>query len=256
MIYPTRKCVVAAFPNQPPSFPQGDLLDQITNEKLQISPEQLPPVPLETLSEQIPQKYLNMEIQDYMVAFSGMTQSYCVGVVDMVDSTKISARLSVNQYSKYYGIFLNTMARILNRFGGMIIKNAGDSLMFYFPESSKGRRYGFMTCIEGCLAMVEAHTYVGEIVKKEKLPALNYRISCDYGPVIIMKQNESSQIDMLGPPVNICNKINRMAPHNCFIIGADLYETVKKFPEYSFTSNGTYSSELKSSYPVYLVSRK
>ena len=256
MNYFYHKSIMDTLPDKQPSFSQNDIQVQNANEQSQNISEQLPPVPLETLSEQLPQKLLKMDIQDYMVAFSGQTQSYCVGIVDMVDSTKISARLPVSSSSKYYGIFLNTMARILNRFGGMIIKNVGDSLMFYFPESSKGRRYGFMTCIEGCLAMVEAHGYICEMAKKEGLPPFNYRISCDYGPVVVMKQNESSQIDMIGPPMNICNKINRMAPHNCFIIGADLYETTKKFTEYSFLSHGKYNSELKSNYSIYLVSRK
>jgi len=197
-----------------------------------------------------------MQVQDYMIAFSGHTKSFCVGVVDMIDSTKISSKLSSSQNSKYYEIFLNTMARVLNRFGGMILKNVGDCLVFYFPESSKGRRFGFMTCLEGCLAMVDSHKFIGEIAKKEGLPQINYRISCDYGPVVIMKQYGSSNIDMIGPPMNICSKINRMAPRNNFVIGADLYEITKKYSEYSFSSHSKFDSELKSDYSVYLVSRK
>ena len=251
----SQKRLLAAFPEKPPSFPQDDLLEDSLEEK-HHNRNLLPPVPLETLSEQLPKSFLKMEIQDYMVAFSGRTQSYCVGVVDMVDSTKITARLSSNQIPKYFGTFLNTMARILNRFGGMIIKNGGDSLMFYFPESSKGRRFGYMACLEGCLAMIEAHEYVNEMAKNESLPPINYRASCDYGSVMIMKQNESHQMDMIGPPMNICCKINRLAPNNGFVIGADLYQVTKKFEEYNFSSKGNHDLELKVKYPVYLVSRK
>ncbi len=227
-----------------PSLPNNDSLSHLL------------PVPLDTLNEQLSPKFLRMEIPDYMVAFSGMTKSFCVGVVDMVDSTKISTRLSGDQTSKYYEIFLNTMARVANRFGGMIIKNVGDSLMFYFPESSKGRRYGFMTCIEGCLAMIDSHDFVCEIAKKEKLPPINYRISCDYGPLLIMKGNDSSGIDMIGPPMNICCKINRIAPKNGFVIGGDLYEAAKKYEDYTFSLCGSHNLELKSPYSVYLVSRR
>ncbi|MDH3311769.1 MAG: hypothetical protein OEM28_01315 [Nitrosopumilus sp.] len=78
-----------------------------------------------------------MDIPDYLVAFSGHTKSYCIGLVDMISSTKISSKLSLTKSSKYYEIFLNTMARILNRFGGMIIKNGGDSLLFYFQNLLK-----------------------------------------------------------------------------------------------------------------------
>lgn len=237
------------------SFLQNDLAEDPQQMPSVPISETIPPVPLETLPEQLPSEFLKIEIPDYMVSFSGTTQSYCVGMVDMIDSTKISSRLTGNQSSKYYAIFLNTMARILNRFGGMIIKNVGDSLMFYFPESSKGRRYGFMTCIEGGLALAEAHEFVCQVAKKEGLPPINYRISCDYGPVVIMKQNQSSQIDMIGTPMNISCKINHLTPKNGFVIGADLYQVTKKYPEYAFMSCGNYNSDLKSKYLVYLVSR-
>ena len=217
----------------------------------------IPPVPLETLPEQLSStNFLDMEVQDYMVAFSGRTKSYCVGVVDMVGSTKISASLSSSKSSKYYALFLNTMARILNRFGAMVIKNVGDSLLFYFPESSKNRSYGYMTSIEGCLGMVEAHAYINELAKKEGLPKINYRISCDFGPVMIMKDSRDSEIDLIGPPMNISSKINRLAPNNGFVIGGDFYEVAKKLDEYEFSSHGNYDLNLKSQYSVYLVSRK
>ena len=223
---------------------------------LNILPEQLPPVPLDTLPEQLPPNFLSMEIQDYMVAFSGRTNSYCVGIVDMVNSTKISSQLSIEKTAKYYEIFLNTMARVLNRFGGMIIKNVGDSLLFYFPESSKGRKYGYMTCLEGCLTMIESHDFVSQYAKKEGLPLINYRVSSDFGPVMIMNQNGTPGTDMIGPPLNMCTKINHIASNNEFVIGGDLYQVAKKLPDYSFSPRGKYDLQSKYSYPVYSVCRK
>ncbi|MHA7647405.1 adenylate/guanylate cyclase domain-containing protein [Nitrosopumilus sp. S4] len=197
-----------------------------------------------------------MKVQDYMVAFSGQTKSYCVGIVDMVDSTKISSKLSIAKTSKYYEIFLNTMARVLNRFGGMIIKNIGDSLLFYFPESSKGRKYGFMTCLEGCLAMIDSHDFVCMCATRENLPPINYRISCDYGQIMMMSNNGSNSPDMVGPPLNICSKINHFAFSNELVIGGDLYEMVKKLSDYAFSLAGSYDTELKFSYPVYKTTRR
>jgi len=188
----------------------------------------IPPIPLETLPEQLPPDFLSMEIPDYMVGFSGQVKSYCVGLVDLVDSTKISSKLSLRESGKYYEIFLNTMARVLSRYGGMIIKNGGDSLLFYFPASSSGRRYGFMTCLEGGLALIGAHDFVSAIAKKESLPSINYRISCDYGQVMIMNQTTSPGVDMIGPSLNACSKINHVAGNNEFVIGGDLYEASKK----------------------------
>ena len=181
---------------------------------------------------------------------------FCVGVVDMVNSTKISAHLSPVKVSMYYEIFLNTMARVLNRFGGMIIKNGGDSLLFYFPESSKGRPFGFMACLEGCLAMIDSHDFICDCAKDAHLPEIDYRITCDYGPVMIMKNYTNSSIDMIGTPMNISFKINRLAAKNQFVIGGDLYEVSKKFSDYNVIARGHYDGDQRFNYPVFSVLRK
>lgn len=192
---------------------------------------------------------------DYLVAFSGNTTSYCIGLVDMVNSTKISAKLSIGQLSKYYQLFLNTMSKTLTRYGGQVIKNVGDSLLFYFPESSKSRTFGFMSCIEGALGMLEMHDIVCICAKKEGLPCINYRISCDYGPVVLMRPS-CGIVDMIGPPVNMCAKINHTALDNEMIIGGDLYQMAKKIPDYKFDFAGDFNSSLKHSYPLYKVTRR
>ena len=90
--------------------------------------------------------------------------------------------------SKYYQFFLNSMAKIVSRFGGFVIKNVGDCLLYYFPESSKSqRKFGFFSCIECCLSMAESHDTICEKLWQEGLPPVNYRISADYGSVIITK---------------------------------------------------------------------
>jgi class 3 adenylate cyclase len=128
--------------------------------------------------------------------------------------------------------------------------------LFYFPESSKGRRYGFMTCLEGGLAMKDIYGFICMCAKKENLPSINYRISCDYGPVMIMNSNESHGLDMIGPSLNMCSKINHTASKNEFVIGGDLYEAAKKLPDYIFSLKGKFTSELKNDYSIYSVTRK
>ena len=156
-----------------------------------------------------------MHSSDYLVAFSGNTQNYCVGLVDMVNSTKIAATIGNGKISTYYQIFLNSMSRILSRFGGFVIKNVGDCLVYYFPESLKSnRKYGFMSCLECSLAMIEYHDTICKRLDKEKLPYVDYRISADYGSVVLMKSNNSTAVDMIGPPVNMCSKINHAATKN------------------------------------------
>jgi len=193
---------------------------------------------------------------DYMVAFSGLSKSYCIGIVDMVDSTKISAEMTEMGWSKYYEIFLNSMAKILPRFGGAVIKNQGDSLLYYFPYSSKTIKYGFMSCIECSLSMIDEHDIIFENLKKEGLPCLNYRISADYGRVVIMRSNNSSSPDLIGPPVNMCAKINHAATTNGAVLGGDLYCMVKGFEDYKFKEIKGFSLGFKYSYPVFSFERR
>jgi len=196
-------------------------------------------------------------ISDYLVAFSGVSKSYCVGMVDMENSTKIAATLGNAKIAKYYQIFLNSMSKIASRFGGFVVKNIGDCLLFYFPESSKpNRKFGFLSCIECCLAMTEYHTTICQELSQEKLPGVNYRVSADYGSVIVMQANNSTPSDMIGPPVNMCSKINHAALTNGIVIGGDLFSMVKKFTDYRFKQVKGFSIGMKYSYPVYRIERR
>lgn len=203
------------------------------------------------------QKNPEMAVKDYLVAFSTQTQNYCVGLVDMVDSTRISARIGPARISRYYQIFLNSMSRILTRFGGFVIKNVGDCLFYYFPESSRtDSKFGFLSCLEASLAMVESHDLICQHLKKEGLPCVDYRISADYGKVIIMKASTSSSLDMIGPPVNMCSKINRLASKNGIVLGGDLKEMVKDYKDYSYKEIKGFSLGFKQQYPVYSLLRR
>ena len=198
-----------------------------------------------------------MSASDYLVAFSGQTENYCVGMVDMVDSTKVVSTIGNAKISGYYQIFLNSMSKILSRFGGFVIKNVGDCLVYYFPESSKkNRKFGFMSCLECSLAMIERHGDICKALNQNNLPCVDYRVSADYGSVVIMRANDSESLDMIGPPVNMCSKINHAATTNGIVIGGDLYSMVRHFDDYKFKGVKDYSLGFKHSYPVYSVDRK
>jgi len=197
------------------------------------------------------------EKQNYLVDFSGESNNYCLGFVDIANSTQISATLKHEKMSKYYEIFLNSMANIVERFGGFVIKNIGDSLLYYFPESSESStRFGFLSCIECSLTMIDSRELINTKVKNEDLPLLNYRVSADYGKVTIIKSDNSSSMDIVGIPVNICSKINPSAPQNGAVIGSNLYQLVKDFDDYNYNQIKAYSVGLKQSYPIYSVQRK
>jgi len=188
------------------------------------------------------------------ITFSGNYRSCCIGIVDAVNSTNVTAKLVNGDLCKYYGIFLNAMAVIIKKFGGTVVKNVGDSLLYYFPETSDGQsKSALKDTLECSMAMIESRPIINEKMQEENLPLLDYRVSVDYGNVMIAKSLNSASDDIFGSTVNLCAKINSMAPPNSIVIGGDLYQIVKNFVGYDFNLMNSYSSGLKHDYPIYSI---
>lgn len=192
---------------------------------------------------------------EYMVDIFPQSNNYVIGVVDMVDSTKISAQIGPIKSARYYQVFLNSMSKILSRYGGTVIKNAGDCLFFYFTDSGPDKT-DLTNSIECSLEMTRSQKYISEQLVSEELPRIDFRVSADYGPVSLMKTSVSEKFDMIGPPINMCAKINRLATKNQFVIGGDLFQMVKEFKIYQFKEISDFSVGFKLSYPVYQVADK
>jgi two-component system response regulator ChvI len=186
---------------------------------------------------------------------------YCVCFVDMVDSTQITAKIADgNKIKKYYEIFLNAMAALAKNFGAKVIKNIGDALLFYFPDTSDSENMtAFKEVLECCTAIIAAHEFINIRLEAEALPPVGYRISADYGRIEVATTVTSGAEDLFGPTVNMCAKINSQAEPNGIVIGGDLHEIMKRFSfkEYSFDQIGKkHPIGIRYSYPVYSVVRK
>jgi class 3 adenylate cyclase len=185
----------------------------------------------------------------------GKPTYFCVGIVDIVDSTKTVARLPANKSSRYYEIFLNNMAKVVRQYNGQVLKTMGDSLLFYFPDTSfSERKFGFLSSLECGLSLMDQHEKLQKLLSDEMLPQIDFRISFDYGNVTMMR-NTDWAIDLVGPTINTCAKINGICPVNGMIIGSDLYEKTRSFREYKFKNIGSYSADLKHQYPVFTMRR-
>ena len=196
-----------------------------------------------------------MSTADYIIG-QIQSESYCVGCVDIINSSQIIEKLGATKGADYAKIFLNFMSRILRRFGGFKIMYIGDCVLFYFPESAKfQRKFGFMSCIECGLSMIENHHKLTKEMQQSGLPPINYRISADYGSVTMTK-TQNSKIQMIGPPITMSQDINHAASMNRMVIGSDLYERVKSLGDYKFKPIKSFSLGLRFSYPIYMVIRK
>jgi len=191
-------------------------------------------------------------LKDNLISFEEIYQNYCVGIVDVVNSTKIVSKLSQETACIYYSVFLNTIGYIAQSHGAAVVKNIGDGVLFYFPKDSTKNLERSLEC---ATKMLDATEMINKIFQKRKMPKIQYRISLDYGPLMIAKSLSSSCKDIFGPTVNLCSKLNRIAKPNSMVIGSDMYQIVKKSKQYKFIEAEDYQSTLKQDYPVYSVEK-
>jgi len=191
-------------------------------------------------------------LHDNMISFEEISKNYCVGIVDVVNSTKIVSKLSQEEASIYYSVFLNTIGYIAQTHGAKVVKNIGDGVLFYFPKDSTKKPKCPIKCTT---KMLEASEMMNKIFQKRKMPKIQYRISLDYGPLMMAKCITSSCKDIFGPTVNLCAKLNHIAKPNGLVIGSDMYQIVKKSKQYQFTEENDFQSTLKQDYPVYSVEK-
>ena len=103
-----------------------------------------------------------------MISFEKISKNYCVGVVDVVNSTQNIARLSQEKASIYYSVFLNTVGYIIQNHDAKVVKNTGDGILFYFPKHPTNTYNEiFLDCTAISLLILRATTIsVGVILNK------------------------------------------------------------------------------------------
>jgi two-component system, OmpR family, response regulator ChvI len=208
----------------------------------------------------------NLKREEDEISFTG-SQKYCVSFVDIVDSTQVTSNINnPEKIRKYYEIFLNTTAAIARNYGAKIVKNVGDCLIFYFPETSDHNEYSFKNVLECCITMQEARSAINEKLKQEQLPSISYRISSDYGRVEVARSAGSQNDDLFGPTMNICANINSKALPGGIVIGEGLSKVMRSLSLLS-KAGKNYYYELRelapiedlmtglNKYPVYALKR-
>ena len=166
------------------------------------------------------------------IQFTGNARSCCVCFIDIVDSTKITTVeiTDPEKVKRFYSIFINTMAAMTRYFGANIIKNTGDSLIYYFPQTvdSPKNIFAFKNVFECGLTMISINPIVNaKLQEQDGFPNLSYRISADYGRVEVATSLTSANEDLFGPTVNLCAKINSKSEPNGMAIGNNLYQVTK-----------------------------
>lgn len=205
---------------------------------------------------------MNPNTDEEEIKFSKQSESYCVCIIDIVNSTQVTAKMTNSEdVRNYYSTFINTVATIARNYGARVIKNVGDSLIYYFPptvDSSNER--AFNNVLECCVNTNAVSSVISDKLIEEGLPPMKYRISADYGKVEVARTKTSQDYDFFGSTINLCSRINKISAPDKILIGGDLFRVLKSLPslsnEYNFRPAGEYSVGVKYTYPLYTVSSK
>jgi CheY-like chemotaxis protein len=197
------------------------------------------------------------------IRFSGDSIKSCVGFIDLVDSTKNTITMdNLESIRKYYSTFINSISKNIKSYSGKVIKNIGDSLLFYFPKTSNNKNIDvFIEAIECGFKILDERYNINQELSKQQLPPFNYRISMDYGVLDLALVGEYSQIDLFGTTINLCSKINASTCiPNEIIIGDNFYRILKSLPtmlhNYNFINHTNYQITENNLYSLYNIKRK
>ena len=180
------------------------------------------------------------------IRFSGNSIKSCVCFIDLVDSTKNTITMDGLEYTrKYYSTFINSVSKIVKSYGGKVIKNIGDCLLLYFPNTSDNKNEdAFRAAIDCGFKILDSRYAINQELSKQHLPPFSYKISIDYGVLDLAIVGDYNQTDLFGSTVNLCSKINSssLSIANQIIIGDNFYRILKSFSDiannYNFINNG------------------
>lgn len=133
--------------------------------------------------------------------------------------------------------------------------------LYYFLKTVDIKiEMAFQNVLDCGLAMIEANKSINQNFYQKGLSSICCGISANYGKVELAISANSQIVDLFGPPVNICSKINHLASANEMIISNDLFEvleTTSFYQEYSFKALEKNTHEDIASeyvaYPVYPI---
>ena len=197
----------------------------------------------------VKQKEIISQQEDILLRFSDRTEEACVCFVDIRGSTRVCMPLSDDGAASLYATFINSMASIVSRHGGTVVKNVGDALLFYFPAGRTG------DVLECCMQMCEHHGGLCELLDGKGLPRIDYRVSATLGPVSLAKMSTSETNDIFGSTVNACSKINSFARPNGLVIGEALHGRVSGAGGFEFERGADFHISDNRDLAIYHVRR-
>ena len=207
-------------------------------------------------SEQLLHKLRESEQLQFLLEYSDVPETNVVCFIDLINSTEIASSMPSEKMVKYYEIFLNSIAQIAENLNAKIIKNLGDSILFYFPNNKKMDLLYFENCMDCCMNIVNKKSEINSKMKKEGLPDVNYRTSVDYGEILLGKTSTSYIDEIIGEPVDSCYDMNHLGTSDESVVGEKFYNKISSSKKYKFLKHNESNKIFNGEYLVYSVKKE
>ncbi|MBS1267582.1 MAG: hypothetical protein MAG458_00286 [Nitrosopumilus sp.] len=153
--------------------------------------------------------------------------SMVVLYVDLVGSTTMTLEMPGEKIATIISSFAQEMASVIRQHHGYVLKFVGDAVIGYFEAEENGllASDNASTCAKSMLTVIQKG--INPILDQYDYPDLRVKIGIDFGQNFVVRYGadiEKSQVDLMGPAMNIAAKIQSMAKPNQILIGGDVYE--------------------------------
>jgi class 3 adenylate cyclase len=128
---------------------------------------------------------------------------------------------------KVLNLFFTEMIKIAEEYGGTVEKNTGDGLMAYFEDGAGDpAETGSKRAVSCALTMMAANQHlIKPILDATPVPDIRFRISIDYGTVIIARLGAARRFNAnvaIGATANFACKMLSFAQPGEIVIGASV----------------------------------
>ncbi len=177
-------------------------------------------------------------------------------VVDIVGSTQLSLTMP-KRLARIIQVFSQEISIIINKYGGYVLKYAGDAVIACFAAEFDKRK----ACINAIAAAKDMKDII-EFINLELAysPSISIKISINLGSdlVVLYGKSMQSHIDIVGSTISIASKISIASPPSSIIITHNVYKELDDKTKGLFNEvrldneilDGTKTYELSSNAPL------
>jgi adenylate cyclase len=148
--------------------------------------------------------------------------------VDIIGSTVLGVELTPDFLSKIITVFSQEAAYVFERFGGLVLKFIGDSVIGYFPCANDQKNNNIdhiVSCGKSLVHVVREA--INPLLLQMGHNGIEIKVTSDYGIHTIVRYGsdpEQSHVDIISTTMNIAAKMQFAAKGGQMVIGKRLYE--------------------------------